>query len=83
MVALAAESVVKLVAFVAAGLYVTYGRFAGLGDVLHRAAAAPAPPVPALLGGHGVVTWLLHMLVSGVAVAPPAAPVPRRRGGGL
>ena len=68
MVALAAESVVKLVAFVAAGLYVTYGRFDGLGDVLHRAAAAPAPPVPALLGGHGVVTWLLHMLVSGVAV---------------
>jgi signal transduction histidine kinase/Na+/proline symporter len=68
MVALAAESVVKLVAFTAAGLYVTYGRFDGLADVFRQAAAAPAPPVPDLLGGHGVVTWLLHMLVSGVAV---------------
>ncbi|WP_242342771.1 ATP-binding protein [Anaeromyxobacter terrae] len=68
MVALAAESVVKLVAFVAAGVYVSYGRYDGLLDVFRRAAAAPAPPVPELLGGRGVVTWLLHILVSGVAV---------------
>ncbi|ABS25705.1 ATP-binding protein [Anaeromyxobacter sp. Fw109-5] len=68
MVALAAESAVKLVAFIAAGLYVTYGRYDGLTDVFQRAAAAPAPLVPDLLGGQGVVTWLLHLLVAGVAV---------------
>lgn len=68
MVALATESAVKLVAFVAAGLYVTYGRYDGLADVFQRAAAAPSPPIPDLLGGHGVVTWLMHLLVAGVAV---------------
>ncbi len=40
--AIAMESVVKLVAFTAVGLYVTFGLFGGLGDLFSRAAASPA-----------------------------------------
>jgi signal transduction histidine kinase/Na+/proline symporter len=65
VLALAIESVVKLVAFVAAGAVVTWGLFDGFGDLFRRAAAAPMPD---LLGGAGVVTWLCHLLLSGVAV---------------
>ena len=39
--AIAVESVVKLVAFLAVGLFVTYGLFDGLGDIFARAAAQP------------------------------------------
>ena len=39
--AIAFESIVKLVAFLAVGLYVTYGLFDGLGDVFRHAAAKP------------------------------------------
>ena len=39
--AVAFESVVKLVAFLAVGLFVTYGLFDGFGDVFGRAAASP------------------------------------------
>ena len=40
--AIAFESVVKLVAFLAVGLFVVYGLFDGLGDVFARARAVPA-----------------------------------------
>ncbi|NJL29078.1 MAG: histidine kinase, partial [Thermoanaerobaculia bacterium] len=39
--AIAFESVVKLVAFLAVGVFVTYGMFDGLGDIYRRAAAVP------------------------------------------
>ena len=39
--AIAFESVVKLVAFLAIGLFVTFGLFEGFGDLFARAAAAP------------------------------------------
>ncbi|HJQ57675.1 MAG TPA: sensor histidine kinase [Vineibacter sp.] len=40
--AIAFESVVKLVAFLAVGLFVTFGLFAGPGDIFARAEATPA-----------------------------------------
>ncbi len=40
--AIAFESVVKLVAFLAVGLFVSYGMFNGLGDLFERASAVPA-----------------------------------------
>jgi Na+/proline symporter len=39
--AIALESVVKLVAFLVVGLYVTFGLFGGVGDLFARAAASP------------------------------------------
>jgi Na+/proline symporter/signal transduction histidine kinase len=69
MVALAVECVVKLVAFVAAGAFVTWGLFDGFGDIFRRAADAGTAIVPPLLGpGGGVTTWLSHLLVSAVAI---------------
>ncbi len=41
MTAVAVESVVKLVAFLLVGVYVTWGLFGGLGDLFGRAAAHP------------------------------------------
>lgn len=66
VLALAVESVVKLVAFLAVGVFVTWGLFDGPGDLFARAAAAP--PTPDLLGGHGVLTWLSHLFLSACAV---------------
>jgi signal transduction histidine kinase len=67
VLALAIESVVKLVAFVAAGAFVVWGLFDGPADVF-RSAALPSVPAPGLLGPHHVGTWLAHLVVSGVAV---------------
>lgn len=41
MLAVAAESLVKLVAFLAVGVFVTYGLFDGLGDLTAQALASP------------------------------------------
>ncbi|HEX8907871.1 MAG TPA: histidine kinase, partial [Anaeromyxobacteraceae bacterium] len=69
MVAIAAESVVKLVAFIAAGLFVTYGLFHGFGDLVARALQPGATAaLPELLGGHGVASWLTHLLLSASAI---------------
>jgi signal transduction histidine kinase/Na+/proline symporter len=65
--ALAVESVVKLVAFLAAGAFVVWGLFDGPADVF-RTAAIPSVGAPALLGSHHVGTWIAHLVVSGVAV---------------
>jgi len=40
--AIAFESVIKLVAFTAVGVFVTFGMYDGFGDVFHRAAQLPA-----------------------------------------
>ncbi len=42
VLAIALESVVKLLAFLTVGLFVTYGMFDGFGDILQKAAAAPS-----------------------------------------
>ena len=49
--AVAFESVVKLLAFLAVGLFVTYGLFEGMGDIYARARAVPA--LAGILGGAG------------------------------
>jgi signal transduction histidine kinase/Na+/proline symporter len=67
MTALAVECGVKLAAILAAGAFITYGLFDGLGDLFERAAAAPSR-MPDLAGGAGAVTWLTHLLVSACAV---------------
>jgi Na+/proline symporter/nitrogen-specific signal transduction histidine kinase len=67
MLALAIESVVKLVAFLAAGAFVVWGLFDGPADVF-RSAAVPSVNAPGLLGSNGVGSWLAHLVVSGVAV---------------
>lgn len=66
VVALAVECVVKLVAFLAVGAFVTWGLFHGFRDVF-RAASEPWLPTPALLGSHGVGEWLAHLFLSAFA----------------
>jgi Na+/proline symporter/signal transduction histidine kinase len=67
VLALAIESAVKLVAFLAVGAFVVWGLFDGPGEIF-RLAAAPEAGAPSLLGGEGVTTWLSHLLLSAVAV---------------
>jgi len=67
--AIAAESVVKLLAFVAVGAFVTWGLFAGPGDLFGRAAAVPAiervldPP-----GGFAFDQWAALVVLAGLSV---------------
>lgn len=46
VLAIAVESLVKLVAFLVLGLYIVYGLFDGMGDLLGRAAAKPPAGLP-------------------------------------
>ncbi|PWG63561.1 sensor histidine kinase [Sediminicurvatus halobius] len=70
VVAIAFESVVKLVAFLAVGAFVTWGLFNGVGDLLQRASSQPEL-VPlfglgALPGGYG--HWIALTVLSMAAV---------------
>ncbi|HET7752321.1 MAG TPA: ATP-binding protein [Anaeromyxobacteraceae bacterium] len=67
MTALAVECAVKLVAFVAAGGFITYVMFDGFGDLFGRALAARTGPSD-LAGGVGPTSWVAHTLVSAAAV---------------
>jgi len=65
--AIAAESVVKLLAFLAVGWFVVFGLFGGPADLMNRAQANPAvarvlQPEPALVGGSWFALVLLAML---------------------
>ena len=51
--AIAFESLVKLIAFLAVGLFVTYGIFDGFGDVFTRARALPRVEELFVIGGSG------------------------------
>jgi signal transduction histidine kinase/Na+/proline symporter len=64
--ALAIESAVKLVAFLAVGAFAVWGLFDGPADVFRVGGAVPT--APDLLGGAGVIAWLCHLLLSAVAV---------------
>ncbi len=66
VVALAAECIVVLVAFLAVGAFVTYGLFNGFADVFQRAARSAV--APRQLGGAGVTTWLSYLLLSSSAI---------------
>ncbi len=69
--AIAAESVVKLLAFVAVGAFVTFGVFAGPGDLFERARALPElarmldPPAGAPFA-YG--SWFTLLLLAGLSV---------------
>src|SRR5215216_1787690 len=68
--AIAFESIVKLVAFVTAGIFVTFGLFGGFGDLFSQAAATDID-VEALftLGGDGgYVSWVWLTVLSMLAV---------------
>ena len=52
--AIAFESIVKLVAFLAVGIFVTFGMFDGVGDVFARAAADPELSSLFVIGGTGL-----------------------------
>ncbi|EEG07139.1 ATP-binding protein [Pseudogulbenkiania ferrooxidans] len=68
--AVALESVVKLVAFSAAGLFVTYGLYDGFGDIFQRAQAVERLRVLAgsLAAGQGYATWFSLTLLAALAM---------------
>src|SRR5687767_9691124 len=68
--AVAFESVVKLLAFIAVGLFVTFGMYNGFGDIFERAAAVPDLNGLLMLGGAGgnYTTWASLTFVSMLAI---------------
>ena len=69
--AVAAESLVKLVAFLAVGSFVTYGLFGGFADVWARASALPGVKGLLTLSGAGNFAWAQWFsltLLSGLSV---------------
>jgi Na+/proline symporter len=70
VLAVAVESLLKLVAFLVLGGFVTFGLFRGFGDVFDQAAAVPALRQLFTLGGAGTsgAEWLTLLLLSMAAV---------------
>ncbi|HEX9462338.1 MAG TPA: sensor histidine kinase [Alphaproteobacteria bacterium] len=67
--AIAFESVVKLIAFLAVGLFVTYSMFDGLGDIFSRVAARPdIAPLLTSIGTSGDSGWITLMILSMAAI---------------
>ena len=67
--AIAFESVIKLIAFLAVGLFVTYGMFDGLGDIFARAAEQPdIAPLFTSAGANGLDGWVTLILLSMAAI---------------
>jgi Na+/proline symporter/signal transduction histidine kinase len=73
--AIAFESLVKLLAFLAVGVFVTYGIYDGFGDVFARAAAEPklAPlltPLEGVAGGYASWVWLTILSMLAILFLP-------------
>ena len=73
--AIAFESLVKLVAFVALGAWVTWGLYDGFGDVFARAAADPAlrpmlNPLEGVAGGYSSWVWLTILSMLAIMFLP-------------
>ncbi|QIL74536.1 sensor histidine kinase [Hymenobacter sp. HDW8] len=70
VLAVAVESLVKLIAFLGVGLFVTFGLFDGFGDVFEKAAAEPALNRLFTLGGAGTsaTQWLTLLVLSVSAI---------------
>ncbi len=68
--AIAFESVVKLIAFIAVGLFVTYGMYNGFADIFQRAAENPQLQVLMTLGGESgsYTSWASLTLLSMFAI---------------
>jgi Na+/proline symporter/signal transduction histidine kinase len=70
MLAIAMESLVKLVAFLAVGLYVSFGMFDGVGDILARAARADAVPFADRSAGLGSFLTMCALSASIILLLP-------------
>ncbi len=73
--AIAFESLVKLVAFLAVGAFVTYGIYNGLGDIFERAAAhatlaALFAPLGAAAGSYASWAWLTVLSMLAIMFLP-------------
>ena len=73
--AIAFESTVKLVAFLAIGLFVTFGLYGGLGDLFARVAADPQlarllAPFDGPAGSYASWTWLLVLSAFAILCLP-------------
>ncbi|GLQ06120.1 sensor histidine kinase [Sneathiella chinensis] len=69
VVAIAFESVVKLIAFLAVGLFVTYGIFHGFTDIFQRASVDPAlSRLFTVSQGSGYSQWMTMTLLSMAAI---------------
>lgn len=67
--AVAFESVIKLIAFLAVGIFVTYGVFNGFGDIFHQSASLPDfNPLFTLNGEHASTGWFAGILLSMMAI---------------
>src|SRR5881396_398496 len=73
--AIAFESVVKLLAFLAVGVFVTYGVYHGFGDLFTRAAADPKlrammTPLGGVAGGYASWVWLTILSMMAIMFLP-------------
>jgi Na+/proline symporter/signal transduction histidine kinase len=73
--AIAFESLVKLIAFLAVGAFVTFGIYHGFGDVFGRAAASPKlrpmlSPLDGLAGSYASWVWLTVLSMLAIVFLP-------------
>ena len=73
--AIAFESLVKLVAFLAVGLFVTFGMYDGFGDLFARAAAEPKlnamlTPFEGVAGSYATWVWLTILSMMAIMFLP-------------
>src|SRR5262245_3867159 len=73
--AIAFESLVKLLAFLAVGVFVTFGMYAGFGDLFARAAAEPKlrammSPFEGVAGGYSTWVWLTILSMMAIMFLP-------------
>jgi hypothetical protein len=73
--AIAFESLVKLLAFLAVGVFVTFGMFNGFGDLFARAAADPKlkammTPLGGVAGGYASWVWLTVLSMMAIMFLP-------------
>src|SRR5688572_27461195 len=73
--AIAFESIVKLLAFLAVGLFVTYGMYDGVADIFARARAEPKleallAPLEGVAGGYASWVWLTILSMLAIMFLP-------------
>src|SRR5688572_14128804 len=73
--AIAFESLVKLLAFLAVGVFVTFGLYNGFGDLFSRAAAEPKlaamlTPLEGVAGGYASWVWLTILSMMAIMFLP-------------
>ncbi|MEA3223775.1 MAG: histidine kinase, partial [Thermodesulfobacteriota bacterium] len=68
--AIAFESIIKLIAFLAAGIFVTYGIYNGFGDIIERAKAIPELKQSFTMGTWSgpFINWSIYIFLSMMAV---------------